>query len=522
MPPLLITLPIFAISYLVLPDYSRAGNQQPKDTILAFDHDSTLADLMTQGGDARIVLDPLTLLNRYSSAPYPRDVLALASSTANDLSADAASYLTQKYGSDAGRLNSGDVYADALEQSRTQIRNAYNLASDIDIFFAPSGTDLEYVPLFASAGKSTNGVSNLLLGADEVGSGCIHSAAGRYFANETALGTSVAPGQAVEGMVPVEMGDFPVRDAMGTAFDGPAIAAQMGPKIADALSAGLHPLVHVVHGSKTGLVLPHLDEIDALIARFGSDVSFVVDACQARITTPAIHDYLQRRIIVFLTGSKFMGGPPFSGFALLPPGMAANAAPLPVGAVQIFRQAEVPLDWAGREALENTGNAGLALRLSASLFELERFQKLSIEEVSRVVGSFTSATDRLAALLNVRKVGASAPSEAGEPAGHPIEMQTLVTLDLCHDQNGNQARNIDFDGATVIHKALIGQGVRLGQPVKCVKLADGRWGATVRIGISMPQLVKLSVLDDAEIAATLDTMMDRIAVPLGALLKSGD
>ncbi len=519
--PLLIALPIFAISYLLMPDYSHLAQQQPKDPVLAFDHDSTLANLMTQGGDARIVLDPQTRLNRYSSGPYPRDVLALASSTANDLSADAAAYLVEVYGTDAANLNSGDVYADALEQSRAQIRSAYNLDSDIDIFFAPSGTDLEYVPLFACAGKGANGVSNLLLGADEVGSGCIHSAAGRYFANETALGTDVTPGQPVEGMVKVEMGDFPVRDAMGTAFDGPAIAKQMGPKIADALSAGLHPLVHVVHGSKTGLVLPHLDEIDALIARFGSDVSFVVDACQARITTPAIHDYLKRGIIVFLTGSKFMGGPPFSGFALLPPGMVANAAPLPVGATQIFRQAEVPTDWAGRDALDDSGNAGLALRLSASLFELERFQKLSIAEVARVVGSFTTATDNLAAMLRVRKVGAAAPSEANEPAGHPIEMQTLVTLDLCHDPSGEQLRTIDFDGATAIHKALIGKGVRLGQPVKCVKLSDGRWGATVRIGISMPQLVRLSVLGDPEIAATLAAMMNQISEPLAALLKNG-
>ena len=488
---------------------------------MAFDHDSTLADLMTQGGDARIVLDPQTRLNRYSSGPYPRDVLALASSTANDLSADAANYLTEKYGADAAHLNSGAAYADALDQSRGQIRSAYNLARDIDIFFAPSGTDLEYVPLFASAGKSTNGVSNLLLGADEVGSGCIHSAAGLYFANETALGVAVAPGRRVEGMVPVEMGDFPVRDAVGTAFDGPAIAGQMGPKVADALAAGLHPLVHIVHGSKTGLVLPHLDEIDALIARFGDKVSFVVDACQARITTPAIHDYLKRGIIVFLTGSKFMGGPPFSGFALLPPGMAANAAQLPVGATQIFRLAEVPADWPGREALDDSGNAGLALRLSASLFELERFQKLSIVEVARVVRGLTAATDKLTATLNVRKVGAAAPSESSEPAGHPIEMQTLVTLDLCHDQSGNQVRTIDFDGATAIHKAMIGQGVRLGQPVKCVKLTDGRWGATVRIGISMPQLVKLAVHNDAEIAAELDAMMERIAEPLGVLLESG-
>lgn len=485
---------------------------------MAFDHDSMLSRLMTQGGDARIILDPQTRLNRYSSAPYPRDVLALASSTANDLSAEAAVYLSEKYGDDGGALDNGADYAAALDRNRTQIKSAYQLADGIDIFFAPSGTDLEYVALFACTGKAANGVSNLLLGADEVGSGCIYSAAGRYFANETALSTIVAPGQPVEAMVAVEMGDFPVRDAMGTAFDGPAIAAQMGPKIADALAKDLHPLVHIVHGSKTGLILPHLDEIDALIALFGSSVSFVVDACQARITTPAIHEYLKRGIIVFLTGSKFMGGPPFSGFALLPPDMALNAAPLPAGAAQIFRQAEVPSSWAGREILDDGGNAGLALRLAASLFELERFQKLSLATVSRVVGAFTAATDAMATKLDVRKVGAAAPSEADEPADHPIEMQTLVTLDLCHNALGQQVRCIDFDGATTLHKALIGQGIRLGQPVKCVKLRDGRWGATVRIGISMPQLVRLSDGSDVEVAETLAAMMDRIAEPLRQLL----
>lgn len=478
-----------------------------------------LARLMTQGGDARIVLDNQTQLNRYSSGPYPRDILALASSTANDLSADAAAHLARKYGEDASALIDGAEYAVALEQSRALIKSAYQLSADIDIFFAPSGTDLEYVALFAYAGKGKQGISNLLLGADEVGSGCIHSAAGHYFANETALGAAVTPGQCVEGMVAVEMGDFPVRDAKGTAFDGPAIAAQMGPKIADALSKGLHPLVHVVHGSKTGLVLPHLDEIDALIERFGASVSFVVDACQARITTAAIHDYLKRGIIVFLTGSKFMGGPPFSGFALLPAGMAANAARLPAGASQIFRRAEVPETWAGRQILEDSGNAGLALRLAASLFELDRFQKLSLAEVSRVVGAFTSATDTLAAQMDVRKVGAAAPSEADEPAEHPIEMQTLVTLDLCHNFLGQQVRTIDFDGATALHKALIGQGIRLGQPVKCVKLQDGRWGATVRVGISMPQLVRLAECSDTEIDMTLREMMARIAQPLAALLN---
>lgn len=475
---------------------------------------SELADWMTRGGDARIVLDPATGLNRYHSAPYPRDVLAFASSTANDLGADAMAFLEAEFPDGVGDLESGTAYAAYLEALRGRVAGAYALPAGTDIFFAPSGTDLEYIALLAVAGRRANGIANLLLGADEVGSGCIHSAAGRYFASETALVANVQSGQAIEGLPPIEMGDFPVRNPEGAAYDSEAISAQMETAIAKALAADRYPLVHVVHGSKTGLVLPHLDDIDRLKARFGADVTFVVDACQARITTQAIHDYLARGIIVFLTGSKFMGGPPFSGFALLPAGMAASAAPLAKGMATVFRRAEVPGGWAGADALPASGNAGLALRLSASLFELERFQQIDIERVTRVVSAFNQAAGKLAERLRARKVAAAPAKDAGDEQEHPIEMQTLVTLDLCHDTTGAVSRSLDFDAAVTIHKAMTADGVRLGQPVRCVKLADGRWGATLRVGLSMPQVVRLDSVDDADMAEWLQNAMDRIAAAL--------
>lgn len=475
---------------------------------------SELADWMTRGGDARIVLDPVTALNRYHSAPYPRDVLAFASSTANDLSADAMAYLEAEFAGGADRLEAGNAYAAYLEKLRGRIAAAYKLPGGTDIFFAPSGTDLEYVALLAVAGRKPNGVANLLLGADEVGSGCIHSAAGCYFANETALVADVKPCVAISGLPPIEMGDFPVRNAGGEAYDSATLVGQMEAAIGKALAEGRYPLVHVVHGSKTGLVLPHLDDIDRLQLRFGGDVAFVVDACQARITTQAIHDYLARGIIVFLTGSKFMGGPPFSGFALLPAGIATAAAPLAGGMASVFRRAEVPAGWAGAEVLPDSGNAGLALRLSASLFELERFQQLSLMRVARVVSAFNQAAGRLAERLRARKVAAAPAQDAAEEQEHPIEMQTLVTLDLCHDSSGKVSRNLDFDAAVALHKAMTADGVRLGQPVRCVRLADGRWGATLRVGLSMPQVVRLDGVGDAEMAEWLQSAMDRIAAAL--------
>ena len=232
-------------------------------------------------GDARIVLDSEHHRNRYYSAPWPQDVLAYASSTANDISPDAFAHV--------GALG-GQDYAAGLESLRQRIRAAYGVADDVAIVFAPSGTDLEFVAL-ACAGDGP--LHNVLLGADEVGSGCIHSAHGRFFAQETALGIATTTGDPVPGLGErVTIEDVPVRDSLGHAYASACIRDRIEQGIEGAGEA--HALVHVVHGSKTGLILPLLEDIDDLVARHGERITLVVDACQARITSAAIADYLKR------------------------------------------------------------------------------------------------------------------------------------------------------------------------------------------------------------------------------------
>jgi hypothetical protein len=454
-------------------------------------------ELMTTGGDARLALDPASGLNRYFSAPRPSGVLAYASSTANDMSRAAFEH-AKSLG--IGEQLSGAAYGERLEVLRGRLRTAYSVGDEVDLVFAPSGTDLEYVALACAAGRGGGGTHNILLGADEVGSGCIHSAYGRYFANETALGTDVRPGQPVPGLgeAQVEMIDVPVRDRQGRARPSAEITQRMEEAIARGVSEGRHVLLHVVHGSKTGLILPDLGDIDALRAAHGRNVTFVVDACQARITSPAIADYLARNAIVFLTGSKFMGGPPFSGFAFVPPSFREESPPLAPGLATIFRRAEWPQAWPGAGALEESANPGLLLRLEASLFELERFQRLSLENVARVILAFHQAVrDEIVEKTPARRVAPYAPGEKETAETHPIEMRTLSTLDL----SGFGSGGATFEDATAWHKALLNHDVRLGQPVKCVKLPDGSWGATLRIGLSMPQVSDRANLGDRALVA---------------------
>lgn len=477
--------------------------------------DPVLGRLLSQGGDARIVIDPATRRNQYMSSPWPVATVAYASSTANDISAAAYAHGLARLSALAPDLALTPAgYAAALEGLRARILAAYGVTIPASVVFAASGTDLEYLGLAHAKGRSEAGIRNVLLGADEVGSGCVFSARGEFFAAETARGIKVTKGEPIGGFAPgsVELYNIPVRDDAGRAVRAAEMAAAIDRAVAEAHGAGKHTLVHVLHGSKTGLVLPHFDHIDALKASYGDAVSFIVDACQARITSTAIQGYLARGCIVMLTGSKFMGGPPFSGFALVPQDVIDAAADLPSGLAQIFARAEWPADWPGADRLPEEANLGLLMRLEASAFELERFQAIPIARVERVVLAFHAAVrSAFVSRLGGRRLAPYEPGALAEGDAHPVEMRTLSTIDLRSLPGAP-----DFDEAVALHKALVERDVRLGQPVKCVKLPDGRWGATLRVGLSMPQVTAFDAMDDDAMNARLAADMDWIVTAIEA------
>lgn len=477
------------------------------------EHDShrAVSHLLTLGGDERIVPAHADGTNKYHSSPFPRQTVTYASSTANDISAAAFDHLAGFVAHNAiGPEMGGADYARHLAAVRERLARAYSLPSGTDIAFSASGTDLEYIALQAFAGRAGGGIHNVLLGADEVGSGCILSAHGQYFAAQTALGVPTTKGTPVPGLAPVSLTEISVRNGFGDAFDSGVIVAGMRSEIERALANDQFPLLHVVHGSKTGLILPHLDDIDALIARYGDGIGFVVDACQARITSAAIAAYLTRGAVVLLTGSKFMGGAPFSGFALVPQPIAARIAPLGEGMATIFRRAELPEGWPGADQLPDSGNSGLTVRLEAALFELERFQALPFSDVARIIELFRAASLDLVERIGGTRVLPYPVGDRDQAGSHPIEMRTLTTIDL-----SGEGQAIDFDGATAIQMEMMRDKVRLGQPVKCARFQGlemaGKVRGTLRVGISMPQIVTLAGMPGVDAGQALAQDMDAIA-----------
>jgi hypothetical protein len=210
-----------------------------------------------------------------------------------------------------------------------------------------------------------------------------------------------------------------------------------------------------------------------------------------------------------------MGGPPFSGFALVPRSLRERSRPLAQGLATIFRRGEWPEGWPGAQALEDSANPGLLLRLEASIFELERFQRLSLDEVTRVILSFHQAVrDEIIEKTPAHRVAPYPPGEKETADTHPIEMRTLSTLDL-----SELAGRSTFEDSVRWHKALLDHGVRLGQPVKCVKLDDGSWGATLRIGLSMPMVVERAALVEDMLKRSFAEDMARVRAALEAVAE---
>jgi len=494
----------------------------------ALDLAEAAAKLMETGGDARIAVDRSTGFNKYMVAPRPSDVLAYSSSTANDISPTAFAEVQRRLARIAPDLAlSADGYAETLDQLRARLRAALRLPTSTRIVFAASGTDLEYVGLAVASRDGATGIDNILLGADEVGSGCAYSAQGQFFAHSTPLGVAVEPALSLDpsGRTNVRLINVPVRGPGGTVTPSEDMLLEIGAAVATAIGAGRHPLIHIVHGSKTGLILPSFAHIDALRRRFGHKLSFVVDACQCRLGDAAIAAYLARGATVFLTGSKFMGGPPFSGMALVPEAAASASAGILPGFEQIFNRAEWPESWIGVSRLPHGANLGLLLRLEASIYELELFQKLTAADIRRTLDLFDESIDELTRKLGATRVLPYATGEWQEARSHPLEMRTLVTIDL-----SQSAEPVDFDRAAVLHRMLfqpLGRAgssrderdiaerrVRLGQPVRCVPLPGGGWGGTLRLGLSMPQMVELAAMDTMSLCARLHDDMAAIATKI--------
>lgn len=355
--------------------------------------DTNLESLITAGSDTRIVAGE-DGLNRYGSTPLVRDVIPLGSCTCSSPSSrgiERAKVVLERMREADWPEHEAEVVS---REQRIQLQELLKLPTDVDVAFAPSGTDVELLALTLTLMKCQRPVVNIVVGPTEVGSGTPQAAAGLHYDNITPCGDPVTKGAPVCSHLAsnVRVRNIEIRDDNGNMLDESLIDAMVVEYVAEAVKDGSHVLLHVVAHSKTGMHAPSLECTNRITRNLGDDVSILIDAAQGRVSRRGLSEVLAAGHSVILTGSKFYGGPPFSGALLVPPSQQGMLDQpdlyLPretwsEGLGRYLTPADLPRSWSNlRNLLPTWTNYGSILRWSAALAELEAYY--AVEDSARL------------------------------------------------------------------------------------------------------------------------------------------
>jgi len=490
--------------------------------------------LLVEGGDARIALDPNSALNKYGCQPLPDPgLVALGSSTASVVS--AAGFAA------AGRLRDKLVlaaepdailYARELERVRRELLDLCGISdlAGIAAVFAASGTDVHLIAAQLAGAGSASPALAVIAEAGETGSGVPAALAGRHFSAHAALGGEVDAGTPIAGGAALEVATVTVRLPDGTPRPAADVDAEVE-ALVTAAAAGRRVLLTLVDVSKSGLIAPSPACVAALQGRFPGAVEVLVDACQFRIAPATLRAYLQHGFMVALTGSKFVAGPSFSGVLLMPSPVAARlrGRALPPALRAYSSRAEWPRDWAAAALPDDVANFGLLLRWEAALEELRAFHALPQAQAARFLQAFAEAVQRrlgsdpLFEPLPVPPIDRRPLIEATSWD----HVQTIFPFLLYHPATGAGKAPLSRAETAQVYRLLQadldipGAGMRfqLGQPVACGS-RDGVPVSALRLCASARLVVEALAGDGRNAAAVIAkalAALDKAAL----LLRSG-
>jgi hypothetical protein len=381
-----------------------------------------IEQILTCGGDTRLILDPVTRLNGYGCRPFPRpDAFTFASSTATSISDRAyaaAAAARQALLRDAGKGNLDRAFNAHVEAQRDELTRLLKLeGSGAAIVFSPSGTDAQLHALFIARALLGTPLVSVIAASDETGSGTPFAATGRHFNSVTAEGVAVTKGAPIDGMAEgIESISVPLRDASGALRPYDDVDGDISGAIARSLAAKKRVLLFAMDRSKLGLRSPSLDCLRWIGAGAGREVQIVIDAAQMRLGRRRLRWYVDQGFMVLLTGSKFFTGAPFSGALILPPRLAKRCRDIeqvPAGLSLYANAADWPAAFTGiRAALPTHANLGQWLRWVSALEEMrayfavpQAFREFALAQFSEIVPRLLGAETYLEPMSFDRGIG---------------------------------------------------------------------------------------------------------------------
>jgi hypothetical protein len=413
------------------------------------DHPNGFIPALFSGGDSRIETDPHTGLNKYlcPSRPAP-DLVCASSCTASPISVGGFEKAEAAY-FDIARAPSPRQRALRLtaltEKIKARLLQYFRVGALARVILCPSGTDaLLTAAMLIAAEQPGEAMTAILPSASETGTGVPMAAMCRVF-DGPGIGTTLTGRAATTVEIPLRSagGASLCDDEVNDAFAAATKAAPRG------------VIVYLTHGTKTGLIAP-------VSPPRGADV--IVDACQARIEPDTVAAYLRQGWPVIVTGSKFFGGPAFSGAVLFP------RARLPA-----IERRLVPFDPNPSGPL-NAATLGTALRWAAAIAAVDAFEPLAVGMADVLSNRGAAIEQALAANPALVAIDGMRPRGAGW-ADLPSIFTFGVRDPMDHD------RLLSTAELRPLYERLAYAGVLVGQPVGL-----GSFGG-LRIAIGARQLL---------------------------------
>jgi hypothetical protein len=496
-----------------------------------------LDDLITSGGDPRLELDKARL-NAYGCGPSPSpETWSFASSTASAISERAyarAGFSREEMMRSAIDVGLDEAFDTRIETMRAELKACLQLPDDVSVVFSASGTDAQLHALFLALSLSKAALTSIVVGSDQTGSGTLYTGRGRHFANMTARGSVVLKDAPIARLscnsVALPLFDATAGCGARTDTDDAVLRA-----IEAALAGGTGVLLHVMDSSKLGWRAPSEACLAEIGRRWPQRVQIVVDACQMRLSRARLRDYLNRGYMVLVTGSKFFGGPAFSGALLLPGCISCpreQGEALADGLRDYAGRSDWPKAWALRSRFSNQPNLGQWLRWEASLEEIGAYYRIP---AAFRTSALTQLRDGVTSLMerspSFHLVAASDTAQGDDdeefscPTILPFMVRrrgAAISADDCLLLYRALARDLgDVLGGSAQDQEILRRRCLIGQPVR---IDGAQPGAVLRLCLGARQVTetwspeasvtqhRLRVELDraADVVAKLELLLDRL------------
>jgi hypothetical protein len=268
----------------------------------------------------------------------------------------------------------------------------WNNKNNLELFFAPSGTDLVYYPLLISKLiHPDKKILNITTCIEELGSGTRLATAGKYYANYNQFGEKKKKGSSILPKEDMENYYFKARSESGDIMNNQEAIIELVKR---------HPnhstIINLVYGSKSGIEdsLSLIDKIE------GDNILWNTDLCQFRHSKDIINKLIDKNSMVMITGSKFYQSPPFCAAMLVPKKiysklLKSNSYDQVRAFSSIFSSYDFPNKIRKQLNYRQKINIASILRWSCALEEIKKYNDLPIGKVEEKINAWRKTVSKL-------------------------------------------------------------------------------------------------------------------------------